>query len=147
MGLEQFESDTSTNRSGSKSRSTSKSQWYICLWNGKESLSDGYEEITITDKQLWNDIIEFIEENFDLTKDELMELPKINRYEIVKNTRKRLMDTEYVKRELTEECFVCGKEFEFPHNWDFIEFKSKPSCPRHTMGELQNKHEEVEEWA
>lgn len=146
MGLEQFESSTSTSKSRSKSKSTSKSQWYICLWNGKETLSEGYEEITITDKQLWNDIIEFIESNFDLTKDQLMDLSKPNRYEIVKNTRKRLMDTESVKQELIEECFVCGHEFEFPHNWDFIEFKSKPSCPSHTMGELQSKHEEVEEW-
>lgn len=147
MGLESFTSEESSSNYSSSGRSKTKTrnEWYICLWNGKESLSEGYKEITIEDKDKWNKIIDFIEEEFGITEDELMELSHQERFELVNNTKRKLFFDSTANINQKRECIVCGTEFIFPQNWDFLEYEGDASCRDHTIREIKDALEEEEE--
>lgn len=142
MGLSDFKTESTerTSEQGQKSKqSKSKTAgFYRCVWNGEESLEEGYEEIIIEDKDRWVQIVEFIDENFDIGEEELESLPHDERFHLIRETQKKLFYSVESEFDVKKKCGVCGRRFAFPDDWDFIEYSDEVFCPDHTIQEVND---------
>lgn len=153
MGLESFKSDdsnwSSSSNSGGGNKSTHASdhddahEAYKIVWNGKNTLPIEDNEIVIETRELWTDVLEFINKNMGIGDSEFNSKSKKRQYEIVSNALDVIQDNSHNPYGQDKECDVCGNEFTFPHDWDFVEFDELMCCPSHTIEEVMNVHTEM----
>lgn len=153
MGLESFKSDdsswSSTSNSGGSTKSTGTSDHdnahdaYKIIWNGKNTLPIEDNEIVIETRELWTDVLEFINKKMSIDDDEFNSKPKERQYEIVSNALDVIQDDTRDPYGQDKECDVCGKTFIFPDDWDFVEFDELMCCPSHTIEDAMEVHTEM----
>jgi len=153
MGLESFKSDdsswssSSNNGGGNKSTRTSDHdnahEAYKIIWNGKNTLPIEDNEIIIETRELWTEVLEFINKKMSIDDDEFNSKPKERQYEIVSNALDVIQDDTRDPYGQDKECDVCGKTFIFPDDWDFVEFDELMCCPSHTIEEAMEVHTEM----
>jgi len=153
MGLKSFKSDDSSwssspnNGGGNKNTRTSDHdnahEAYKIIWNGKNTLPIEDNEIVIETRELWTEVLEFINKKMSIDDDEFNSKPKERQYEIVSNALDVIQHDTRDPYGQDKECDVCGKTFIFPDDWDFVEFDELMCCPSHTIEEAMEVHTEM----
>lgn len=91
----------------------------------------------------WEETVEFIEEEMNMTEGEVMNMSAGDRHEILhKAILQHEGDTPGGFRP-TKECIVCGQDFVFPKNWNFTRIMGEASCNHHEIGEVMEAVSEV----
>jgi len=153
MGLDSFKSDDSSwssNGGGGGSRSKKSASdhddshnAFKIIWNGSHTLPIERNEIVIDTREQWTKILEFINKKMGITDDDFNSKPRERRYEIVSNALDVVEHDNTTPYNQGKECDVCGKNFVFPDDWDFVEFDELMCCPSHTIEEVMEVHTDM----
>jgi hypothetical protein len=143
MGLDAFKSGSTSTSNKSSTSSSSKS--------GKSSgpyktfrASDARKKVIKTEEE-WNEVVNFIETNFGISEDEVMEMDADTRHEVLHKAILGNSDADTGDFYPTRECFVCDEVFSFPTSWSFCKYEGQAVCKDHTIEEVQDAHEEMNE--
>lgn len=153
MGLDDFASGGTKTQSSKNSSSTSSSDSDDETQTNKVdpedyfkvvSAGDGRKKVFETEED-WEETKEFIEVEMSMSMGEVLNMTPDKRHQIL---HKAILgdagveiDSFYQKRD----CIVCGETFVFPHNWNFDKFKGEPVCLSHTLEEVHEAYEEINE--
>jgi len=136
-------SSTSTNNSKSQEPDNSSSQskdtgpYKVIRGRGRNKVIRTEEE--------WEEVKTYIQETLDINFNEVMHLDPSRKYEFFHRAilgSKGSLDKCNVEQE--EECVVCEHTFEFPTDWEYMEYKGNVVCPGHTFKEVKEAAEEAD---
>lgn len=137
MGLDDFSSSgTANNVTRSNTTSRTKQQ--------KQEEQDPYKVVhgdknrkkVFATEEEWNETVEFIEEEMNMSIGEVMDMSADQRHEILHQAILKSEDNEKGGFRPTKTCVVCGKKFIFPKKWNFVLIKNEASCGNHEIGEV-----------
>jgi len=142
MGLDDFKSEGSTKtKQKSSSSSSNKSS---SSKSGKSSSKNepfkvvgvGNKTKTFKTEEQWDEAVEYIEDELGFDIENVLNWRNQYRHRVlhvaIVNTRLKKNETF----DVTKDCDVCGHTFEFPRDWDFMEYKSIITCPEHEFEEV-----------
>jgi hypothetical protein len=144
MGLDNFTTESTTNTSTSTKNNSSSSSTQSDGYYKTFSDGNGGKKV-IKDKQEWKQVVSFVEKQYGMSEDELMNEPQHMRYDIIHKAMFQDTNAEpnnfYPKRE----CIVCDKVFSFPTSWNFTKYEGEAVCKSHTIGEIEDEYEKMNE--
>jgi len=88
----------------------------------------------------WNRTVDYIDNHMGFDMDEVMSWPNNIRH---KALHVGIMKSQGNKTEdfnIFRQCFVCGKEFNFPHDWDFMKYQGSVVCGSHQYEEVKKTY-------
>jgi len=149
VGLDNFQGDNPQSPKSGGSRSPNKKK-------NKRKNKDPYKvvgvgsvkKVFVTEKE-WNITVAFIENVMGFDIDEVMSMRDKYRHMVLHEARMRAGSSVNPTFETEHTCFVCGHTFEFPHDWDYKEYKQSAVCGSHEYNEIldsyaQNRGEYLE---
>lgn len=148
MGLDSFKSD-STSRSTSSTSTSKKKQ------NNKQevseedaykvfSASDGRKKVIETEEQ-WSQIVDFIENEIGMSESEVVNMQPTQRHDVLHQAiigEEGELSNDFYP---TRYCMVCDDVFSFPSKWNFVKFKGQAVCRDHTVKDVWEKYNEMNE--
>lgn len=149
MGLESFTTDDSNSTDKQLSKADSSS---VQTYNsGAEQAPSNYKvigsgasKITFETEDDWESFVTFVEQGLGFDISTVLGWSEDKRRDFIGHAHSFRNDELLVdEHEVTQECLVCGKEYVFPNNWDFILFKHQAVCKSHTMGEVAQAYEQL----
>lgn len=149
MGLESFTTgDTKSTASKSSQTTSSSVDEQSSEDTGSPSnykvIGSGASKLTFETEDDWESFVTFVEDGLGFDMDRVLGWSEDKRRDFIGHAHSFRNDELLVdEHEVTQECLVCGQEYVFPHNWDFILFKHQAVCKSHTMGEVAEAYNQL----
>lgn len=102
----------------------------------------GKKKVFKTEEQ-WKQTVEFIENEFMMGIDRVMDMDPVKRHDILHRAILRKDKDESASFYPIRECFICDETFVFPNNWNFVNYKGESVCCDHTISEVSDKYESI----
>jgi len=142
MGLDSFKSEgtstSNTQTNSTTSTSTTSSDGYYKTFQ----LNDGRKKVIKTEEE-WNEIVEFVETQFRITEEELLNEDSETRYDLIHKAKLGSTEADTSSFYPKRECFVCGEVFSYPTNWSFAKYEGEVVCKTHKVGEVEKVYKEA----
>lgn len=147
MGLDNFTTENSGfstgGRGGNKSTSVNhgnEHNAYKIIWNGEYGIPIENNEIVVQTEEEWEKIILFVNDEMNISTKDLNSKSKERKFNIIQKAVDCLNGN---KREMYSEkrnCMVCGEEFNFPEDWNFVEFDDFICCSDHKISDVMKEY-------
>lgn len=111
--------------------------------NFKTIECDRQRQIVVPTENVWNTIVEIVEEEMWLDINEVLEMANSHTFQIIHQASLSAMGYEIQTSHPKKECVVCEETFVFPHDWDFTRIRGEVSCNQHSMRKVLNEVEQV----
>lgn len=96
-------------------------------------------------EQQWDETVEFIEEELQMSIDEVMNMSARKRHDILHQGILKKDDEAPMSFYPIRNCIKCDTTFVFPNNWKFVKYKGEAVCPHHTISEVSEAYEDMNE--
>lgn len=146
MGLDDFKSEDSPNTSKNNTNSNS----------GNSSKSDGKKDSkknepfkvvgfgrntkTFQTEEDWDITVDYIEEEMGFEIGTVLNWPNQYRHKALHVAILNGKLGENAEFDVEKECEVCGRTFQFPKEWDYMEYRDTITCPTHEFREVVKAH-------
>jgi hypothetical protein len=147
MGLDSFTSDDSSLKDADPSESqetsdNSKSNGTVPKTTAFKTIGEGASSLKFQTEEEWETFVEFIENGLGFDIDRVLSWTEEKQRDFLGHAHSFRSDELFIdEHTVTQECIVCGREFTFPHDWDFILFNHQAVCPSHPIGEAAEAYD------
>lgn len=144
MGLDDFKTEESQSSSNTQnggggnddSGSTTQTQN-----NPYKRVGVGTKQKVFQTEEQWERTVEYVENGLGFDIDEVMGWPnKIRHRALHVAIINSKSDGESEEFDIFRQCFVCGKTYNFPHDWDFMQYNGSAVCGSHEFSEVKNAY-------
>lgn len=147
MGLDSFTSDDSSLTEVDSSESTditdeSQNSTEVPNSTAFKVIGEGTSSLKFETEEQWESFVEFIENGLGFDIDRVLGWTEDKKRDFLGHAHSFRNDELFIdEHTVTQECIVCGREFTFPHDWDFVLFNHQAVCPSHPIGEAAEAYD------
>jgi len=147
MGLDNFTTEKSgfsgNKRGGNRNTTVShgdEHNAYKIIWNGDYSIPIESNEIVVQTEEEWEKIILFINDDMNISTKDFNSKSKERKYNIVEKAVECINGNKREMYSKKRDCMVCEKEFNFPEDWNFVEFDDFICCSGHKISDVMKEY-------
>lgn len=104
---------------------------------------DRQRKIEVPSEDVWDSIVAVVENEMWLDIDEVLDMEDSHTFQIIHQASLSVLGYDIQTSYPKKECLVCGETYVFPHDWDFTRVRGEVSCNYHSMSEVVEKIERV----
>lgn len=142
MGLDDFateesQSSSNTRNSGGGDNSSKKTKTRSEPF---KTVGVGTKRKVFQTEEDWERTVEYIENHMGFDMDEVMGWPNKIRHKALHVGIMKSQHNEVEDFNVFKQCFVCGKKYNFPHDWDFMQYRDSAVCGSHEYSEVKETY-------
>lgn len=145
MGLDDFateesQSSSNTRDSGGGDDDSDSSKKTKSRNDPFKTVGVGAKRKIFQTEEDWERTVEYVENHMGFEMDEVMSWPNNIRHKALHVAIMKSQGNEVDDFNIYRQCFVCGKTFNFPHDWDFMQYQGSEVCGSHNYEEVKKTY-------